>query len=171
MLLNMHDYNHQNGTHRDLFRIQSVDFHKFEDNGHHSEAFYSMPRADTGLLEKLKNPALLALPKVIDAHLENLFPSMVIFHGTSGVGKAAQCHLFVPESEDRTRTYVLLYVQTQNPLAPLLKQSFLRLPQVVVEQDVDILSKLYPDSPQRIRLNNEVGMDWVRRNFERWPEI
>ncbi|MEO1592810.1 MAG: (2Fe-2S)-binding protein, partial [Cyanobacteria bacterium J06632_22] len=116
-----------------------------------------------------KNPALLAIPKVIDAHLENIFPSIVIFHGTSAVGKAAQCHLFVPEGEGRTRTYVLLYVQTQNPLAPLLKQSFLKLPQVVVEQDVDILNKLYPDAPQRIRLNNEVGMDWVRRNFKHWP--
>lgn len=27
MPLNMHDYNHQNGTHRDLFRITDVEFH------------------------------------------------------------------------------------------------------------------------------------------------
>ena len=29
MLLNMHDYNHQNGTHRDLFEITEVRFEKF----------------------------------------------------------------------------------------------------------------------------------------------
>ena len=43
MLLNMHDYNHQNGTHRDLFRITDVEFHQFIDEGHQSHAFYDMP--------------------------------------------------------------------------------------------------------------------------------
>jgi hypothetical protein len=42
---------------------------------------------------------------------------------------------------------------------------------VIVEQDADILSKLYANPPQKIRLNNEVGMDWVRRNFESFPAI
>ena len=40
MLLIMHDYNHQNGTHRDLFEITEVRFQKFIDNGYHSEAFF-----------------------------------------------------------------------------------------------------------------------------------
>ena len=39
MLLNMHDYNHQNGTHREMFRIETVEFDRFVDEGHHSEAF------------------------------------------------------------------------------------------------------------------------------------
>lgn len=38
MLLNMYDYNHQNGTHRDLFRITNIEFHQFIDDGHHSQA-------------------------------------------------------------------------------------------------------------------------------------
>jgi hypothetical protein len=41
----------------------------------------------------------------------------------------------------------------------------------VIEQDADILGKLYANAPQRIKLNNEVGMDWVRRNFESFPTV
>ncbi|MEO0455389.1 MAG: hypothetical protein AAF152_02235 [Cyanobacteria bacterium P01_A01_bin.114] len=50
-----------------------------------------------------------------------------------------------------------------------MKGVFLNLSKTVVEQDATILSQLYPSHPQKIKLNNEVGMDWVRRNFESWP--
>jgi hypothetical protein len=100
MLLNMHDYNHQNGTHRELFRITEVQFEKFIDNGYQSHAFYDNITAPTSLVEKISNPDLLLIPKVIKAHVENHFPSLVILHGESGIGKVAQCHLFVPESEN-----------------------------------------------------------------------
>jgi phenylpropionate dioxygenase-like ring-hydroxylating dioxygenase large terminal subunit len=171
MLLNMHDYNHQNGTHRPLFKIEEVQFGKFIDNGHESHAFYNMPTAKASLGEKLQNTALLALPKVIEAHLENHFPSLVIFHGESALGKVAQCHIFVPESEMRTRTYILMFGKGKNPAFKMLGNNFLQLAKVVVEQDADILSKIYPNTPQKIKLNNEVGMDWVRRNFASFPEI
>ncbi|MBW4636902.1 MAG: Rieske 2Fe-2S domain-containing protein [Gloeocapsa sp. UFS-A4-WI-NPMV-4B04] len=171
MLLNMHDYNHQNGTHRELFRIAEVQFEKFIDNGHQSHAFYDNITAPTSLVEKISNPDLLLLPKVIKAHLENYFPCLVIFHGESGIGKVAQCHLFVPESENRTRTYVLMFGQAKNKAFRLLDNKFLNFAKVVVEQDTDILGKIYPNTPQKIKLNNEVGMDWVRRNFESFPNI
>jgi hypothetical protein len=83
----------------------------------------------------------------------------------------AQCHLFVPESAHRTRTYVLLFGQPQSPIFKLMGNQFLNMAKVVVEQDADILSKIYPDAPQKIKLNNEVGMDWVHRNFEYFPSI
>jgi hypothetical protein len=35
------------------------------------------------------------------------------------------------------------------------------LVETVVEQDAEILSKLCDDSPQLIKLNHEIGMDWV----------
>lgn len=171
MLLNMHDYNHQNGTHRELFRITEVQFEQFIDNGHHSHAFYDNLTAPTSLGDKLKNPSLLLLPDVIKAHLENHFPSLVIFHGETGLGKLAQCHLFVPESETRTRTYILLYGLAKSPAFKLMGKQFLNFAKVVVEQDANILHKLYPHSPRKIKLNNEVGMDWVRRNFENFPDV
>jgi hypothetical protein len=50
-------------------------------------------------------------------------------------------------------------------------QQSLKFGQVAVNQDADILSKIYPDTPQKIKLNNEVGMDWVRRNFIKFPMV
>ena len=168
MLLIMHDYNHQNGTHRELFEITEVRFEKFVDNGYHSEAFFQTPTASKTLWEKLKQPNQFLLPEVIKAHLENYFPSLVIFYGDSPLGKLAQCHLFVPESLTKTRTYILLFASSNNPIAKLLKNQFLKLSKVVVEQDASILTKIYHDAPQKIKLNNEVGMDWVKRNFATW---
>ncbi|KJH70592.1 (2Fe-2S)-binding protein [Aliterella atlantica CENA595] len=171
MLLNMHDYNHQNGTHRDLFRITDIEFHQFTDDGHHSQAFYDLPTAPYSLVEKLKKPDLFLLPSTIKAHLENHFPSLVIFHGETFTGKAAQCHLFIPEAENRTRTYILLFGQARHPMFKLLGKTYLNFGKVVVEQDADILKKIYADTPQKIKLNNEVGMDWVRRNFDSFPNV
>lgn len=171
MLLNMHDYNHQNGTHRDLFRITDVEFHQFIDNGHQSHAFYDMPTAPYKLAEKLRKPDLFLLPTTIKAHLENHFPSLVIFHGEMPLGKAAQCHLFVPEAEHRTRTYILLFGQAKHPAFRVFGSTYLKFGKVVVNQDADILGKIYPGTPQKIKLNNEVGMDWVRRNFTSFPTV
>jgi phenylpropionate dioxygenase-like ring-hydroxylating dioxygenase large terminal subunit len=170
MLLNMHDYNHQNGTHREMFKIQEVQFEKFIDDGHHSHAYYDMPIASSSLQEKLKNPALFMMPNVLSAHLENYFPHLAIAHVTIAAGTVAQCHLFIPESATKTRTYVLLFGQPSSPIFKLMGNQFLNLAKVVVEQDADILSKIYPGAPQKIKLNNEVGMDWVHRNFDSFPE-
>ncbi len=171
MLLNMHDYNHQNGTHRDLFRITHVEFHRFLDDGHQSHAFYDMPTTPYSWAEKLRKPDLMLLPRTIKAHLENHFPALVIFHGEMPLGKAAQCHIFVPEAENRTRTYILLFGQAKHPVFRLLGGTYLKFGKVVVDQDADILGKIYPDTPQKIKLNNEVGMDWVRRNFKSFPTV
>ncbi len=171
MLLNMHDYNHQNGTHRALFEIETVQFHQFIDQGHHSHAYYDMPRAKPSWQNLIKNPALLFMPKQIKAHLENFFPSLVIFHGETPIGLVKQCHLFVPESPTHTRTYVLMFGKASTPLARLLQSNILQLAATVVDQDADILGKIYPNTPQKVKLNNEVGMDWVRRNFASFPAV
>jgi phenylpropionate dioxygenase-like ring-hydroxylating dioxygenase large terminal subunit len=171
LLLNMHDYNHQNGTHREMFRIEEVHFDKFIDEGHRSQAFIKMPKSPPTRQEMFKNPAVLIMPEVIEAHLDNYFPSMVVFKGDNIAGSIAQCHLFIPESAERTRTYVLVFAKLKSPIFRLMKKSVLKLVATVIEQDADILGKLYLDQPQNIKLNNEVGMDWVRRNVESWPAI
>lgn len=171
MLLNMHDYNHQNGTHRPLFEIECVEFKQFVDRGLRSDAYYDMSRAKPKLQDILRNPALLAMPKVIEAHMENYFPALIVFHGETPIGSIKQCHIFVPESETHTRIYALVFGRFTNSVFRLLKNNVLKLVETVVEQDADILSKLYPNTPQQIKLNNEIGMDWVRRNFESFPEI
>jgi phenylpropionate dioxygenase-like ring-hydroxylating dioxygenase large terminal subunit len=171
MLLNMHDYDHQNGTHRALFKIEAVHFEQFQDDGLHSHAYYNMPRSQPRIQDILSNPAVLLMPKVIEAHLENLFPCLVIFHGKTPIGTVKQIHVFIPESATHTRTYVLMYGRTNHPIFRLAKSNILKLAGTVVEQDADILAKIYPDVPPKIKLNNEVGMDWVRRNFASFPAV
>lgn len=72
---------------------------------------------------------------------------------------------------DRTRTYGLLFAQPSNPLFWLMKSTFLNLSQTVVEQDATILEQLYQNQPQQIKLDCEMGMDWVKRNFAHWPSV
>lgn len=171
LLLNMHDYNHQNGTHRQLFEIEEVQLKQFIDNGLHSHAYIEQPRTKPKLREIIKNPALLLMPKVLQAHLENFFPYMGIMHGESPLLSLKECHFYIPESSNQSRIYVLMFMKAHSPIAHLLKGNLLRLIEVVIEQDADILGKLYANTPQHIKLNNEVGIDWVRRNFENFPKV
>ena len=87
------------------------------------------------------------------------------------LGKAAQCHIFVPEAQNRTRTYVLLFGQAKHPIFKVFGGTYLNFAKVVVNQDADILGKIYSDTSQKIKLNNAAGMDWVRRNFASFPEV
>lgn len=167
----MHDYNHQNGTHRPLFEIEEVQFKQFIDEGHHSHAYFNMPRTKPTLRDILKNPALLILPKLIEVHLENFFPFLVVVHVGNSLMSVKEFHLFVPESPTHTRTYLLMFGKAHNPLVHLFKRNLLRLAEVIVKQDADILGKLYANAPQHIKLNNEVGIDWVRQNFENFPRV
>lgn len=95
---------------------------------------------------------------------------MVIFFGHSSLVKLAQCHLFVPESKTKTRTYVLLFGKFNHSLLKLLSNQFLEGSKIVVEQDVAILNKIYANNSKKIKLNNEVGMDWVNKNFDMWQQ-
>ncbi|MBE9006307.1 Rieske 2Fe-2S domain-containing protein [Fortiea sp. LEGE XX443] len=171
LLLNMHDYNHQNGTHRDLFEIEQVEVKQFIDEGLHSHAYLSQLRKQPTFRDILKNPAQFALPKVLEAHLENFFPFMGLLHGEDKLLSLKECHFYLPESDRQSRVFVLMYMKAHSPIAHLLKNNLLRLIDVVVEQDAKILGKIYPNTPKQIKLNNEVGMDWVKRNFENFPTV
>jgi phenylpropionate dioxygenase-like ring-hydroxylating dioxygenase large terminal subunit len=171
LLLNMHDYNHQNGTHRDLFEIEEVQVKQFIDEGLHSHAYLSQFRKQPRLRDILKNPAQLAMPKVLKAHLENFFPFMGIMHGEDKLLSLKECHFYLPEGDRQSRIFVLMYMKAHSPIAHLLKGNLLKLIDVVVDQDAKILGKIYANTPQQIKLNNEVGMDWVRRNFESFPAV
>jgi len=171
LLLNMHDYNHQNGTHRELFEIEEVQMKQFIDEGLHSHAYLSQPRKQPTFRDILRNPALLAMPKVLEAHLENFFPFMGLLHGEDKLLSLKECHFYLPESDRQSRVFVLMYMKAHSPIAHLLKGNLLKLIDVVVDQDAKILERIYANAPQRIKLNNEVGMDWVRRNFESFPAV
>ncbi|MGL4619116.1 MAG: Rieske 2Fe-2S domain-containing protein, partial [Chroococcidiopsis sp.] len=130
LLLNMHDYNHQNGTHRSLFEIEEVQLKQFIDDGLHSHAYIAQLRKKPNLQDFLKNPGLLAMPQVLEAHLENFFPFMGMVHGESPLLSLKECHFYLPESETHSRVYVLIFVKAHHPIAHLIKQNLLRLVEV-----------------------------------------
>ncbi len=171
LLLNMHDYNHQNGTHRKLFEIEEVQLKQFIDDGFHSHAYIAQPRKKPTFHDIFNNPALLAMPKVLEAHLENFFPCMAVMHGESPILSIKECHFYIPESSNQSRVFILMFVKAYSPIAHLIKSNLLKLVEVVIEQDADILGKIYPNVSQRIKLNNEVGMNWVRRNYDSFPTV
>jgi hypothetical protein len=61
-----------------------------------------------------------------------------------------------------------LFAEASSALGKILKNQFLGVNKIVVEQDAAILGKIYADAPKKIRLNNEVGIEWVERNFANW---
>ncbi|WP_286194152.1 Rieske (2Fe-2S) protein [Scytonema millei] len=146
-------------------------FKQFIDNGLHSHAYIAQVRKKPNLQDFLKNPGLLAMPQVLEAHLENFFPFMGMVHGESPLLSLKECHFYLPESETHSRVYVLMFVKANHPIAHAIKRNLLRLVEVVTEQDAYTLSKIYVNTPQHIKLNNEVGMDWVRRNYASFPAI
>lgn len=171
MLINMHDYNHQNGVHRPLFEITEVQLKQFIDHGFHSHTYLEMPRAKPKLQDILQNPSLLVLPQVVPLHLENWFPFLVMVHGESPIISVRECHFFLPESATHTRTYVVLFAKVLHPIAHAIKRNLLHLAEVFLKQDLDILSKLYAHSPRRLKLDNEIGIEWVQRNFASFPAV
>jgi phenylpropionate dioxygenase-like ring-hydroxylating dioxygenase large terminal subunit len=108
LLLNMHDDNHQNGTHRVLFEIEEVQVTSFIDEGFHSHAYLVQSRKQPTFRDLLKNPGLLAMPKILKAHLENFFPCMGVMHGENSILDLKECHFYLPESENRSRVFVLM---------------------------------------------------------------
>lgn len=171
LLLNMHDYNHQNGTHRELFEIEEVQVKQFIDEGLHSHAYLSQPRKQPTFRDILKNPGQLAMPKVLEAHLENFFPFMGLLHAENKLLSLKECHFYLPEADHQSRVFVLMYMKAYSPIAHLIKGNLLKLIDVVIDQDARILGSIYANTPQRIKLNNEVGMDWVKRNFKSFPVV
>jgi hypothetical protein len=79
--------------------------------------------------------------------------------------------LDIPEADRRSRVFVLMYMKARSPIARLLKGNLLKLIDIVVEQNAKVLGKIYANTPQIIKLNNEVRMDWVRRNFESFTGV
>jgi phenylpropionate dioxygenase-like ring-hydroxylating dioxygenase large terminal subunit len=170
MLINMHDYNHQSGAHYNPMKIKEVYLEQFIDEGYKSQAVFHNVMAPKTLSEKLRNPTLFLMPGALTTHLENYFPNLVIIHTDNPFGRAAQCHLFVPETDTRTRIYVLLFAQPKvSFMKHFGKKRFLELAKVVIDQDIDILLKIYPHTAPKIRLNNEIGIEWVKRNFDNFP--
>lgn len=164
-----YDYNHQNGTHREMFKITSCKVHSFEENGYYSKVKQELIRSDNTLGEILNNLALTVMPKVMNNTLEYAFPSTTVFFGQTPLVELAQTHILYPETENRTKTFILMYCKFKNTFAKLLlKNSILKTAATVIEQDTTAVEGLYPREKPKIRLPNEEIMFYAEKLYRNW---
>lgn len=169
-----YDYNHQNGTHRRNFKIRDNPIHNFEEDGYYAKVEQTLVRANNTMNEIWHNPGLLMLPRSIDTELEYTFPSTTLFKANLGAGNVIQFFILYPESEDRTKTFVLFYGDWKSPLFKLpvtggvLRKSLLQATSTIVEQDSTTLESLYPLQKPKIRLPQEEIMFYVERLYCEW---
>ncbi|MDZ8189889.1 MAG: Rieske 2Fe-2S domain-containing protein [Nostoc sp. ChiSLP02] len=164
-----YDYNHQNGTHKDLFRITSCHVSSFEEKGYYATVKQDLTRAKNTLGEIIRNPVLGIFPHTLNNTLEYAFPSTTAFFAKTPIGDIAQVHILYPETEKRTKTFILMYAQVNNPLMKLFfKNSVLQAAATVIEQDTGAVESLYPRQQPKIRLPNEEIMFYAEKLYRSW---
>lgn len=169
-----YDFNHQNGSHRNSFRIRDNPVHSFEADGYYARVEQTFIREDNSLQDILENPALLSTPKTYRSELEYTFPSTTLFSAAVDFGYIPQFYILYPETEHRTKTFVLCYGKWKNPLFrlpgfnTLARYALLKATAKVVEQDSATLESLYPQQKPKIRLPKEEIMFYVEKLYREW---
>ena len=168
-----YDFNHQNGVHRDNFRIVANPVKTFETDGYYARVAQTFLRAKNTLAEISQNPALLTLPQEISNELEYSFPSTTLFKAQLPLGEILQFFILYPETEKRTRTFVLSYANWNSLLKVpgienIIERSLVELAAKIVEQDSSNVESLYPRQKPKIRLPKEEIMSYVEELYYKW---
>ncbi len=164
-----YDYNHQNGTHRELFKITYCHVSSFEEKGYYAKVTQDLKRAKNTPGEIIKNPVLGIFPQNLSNTLEYAFPSTTAFFAKTPIGDIAQIHILYPETETRTKTFILMYAKIKNYLMKLFfKNSVLQAAATVIEQDTGAVESLYPRQKPKIRLPNEEVMFYAENLYRNW---
>jgi nitrite reductase/ring-hydroxylating ferredoxin subunit len=163
------DFNHQNGTHRELFKIVQNQMTEFDKDGYWYQVKQESTRANNSLGELFSNPVLLTLPKVLKSTVEYFFPSVLILYAESAVGPFAQVVVQYPQQDNQTKIYELIFGKFKFAgMKPLFRQSMLKAIDIVVEQDTTAIETRYPDQPTKIKLPNEEVMSYATKLYEDW---
>ncbi|GGA35065.1 hypothetical protein [Okeania sp. KiyG1] len=101
--------------------------------------------------------------------LEYSFPSTTTFLAEVPVGNIVQTHIVYPETENVTKTFILLYGKFKNPVFKFLFQkSFLQAAATVIDQDTTAVESLYERQKSKIRLPNEEIMFDAEKLYRNW---
>ncbi|MDZ4877244.1 MAG: hypothetical protein CLLPBCKN_006679 [Chroococcidiopsis cubana SAG 39.79] len=168
-LLIGYDYNHPMGTHRKLFGIKANRIPVFEQEGYWVKVVQELDRNDATFNDIRRHPALLFVPKSYTGTLEYAFPALATFRTRFPPGKILQVHVLYPETETRTKTFVLVYAKFNHPIFnTLLQRSMLNAVTTVVEQDTQVIENSYPRQPAKIRLPHEEIMFHAQKLYREW---
>lgn len=168
-LLINYDYNHQNGTHRELFGIKANRIPVFEHEGYWAKVVQELDRDDATFNDIRRNPAVLLAPKTYTGTLEYAFPALTTFKTRFPLGEILQVHVLYPETETQTKTFVLVYAKFNHPIfKPLLQHSMLSAVTTVVEQDTKAIETSYPRQLAKVRLPNEEIMFHAEKLYRDW---
>lgn len=163
------DFNHQNGTHRELFQIVQNRVTAFEKKDYWYKVKQESTRVNNTLGEILTNPVLLTIPKILKSTVEYWFPSVVVLYGEAGFGEFVQVILQYPEQQNQTKIYELIFGKFKAAwMKPLLGKSILKSIDVVVEQDTTALETRYPHHQPKVKLPNEEVMVYAQQLYRDW---
>lgn len=167
-LLINYDYNHIKGTHRELFNIQANEISNYETNDYEIKLDQKIIREKNSFKELLINPIVGILPKIYLNRFEYSFPSLNTLVGEFPVGKVLQVIVIYPETENRTKTFTLVYAQSNPVLLGLLKKFLLGSVAEIVKQDIATVENLYPRQPPKIKLPLENIMFYAEKLYRNW---
>jgi len=163
------DFNHQNGTHRELFQIVHNEMTEFDIDGYWYKVKQESTRANNSLGELFGNPVLLTLPKTLKSTVEYFFPSVLVLYAESSVGPFAQVVVQYPQQDHQTKLYELIFGKFRFAgMKPLLRRSMLKAIDIVVEQDATAIQTRYPSQMTKIKLPNEEVMTYATKLYREW---
>ncbi|WP_019507331.1 Rieske (2Fe-2S) protein [Pleurocapsa sp. PCC 7319] len=109
-----------------------------------------------------------------EGRLLKTFPSTTLFKAKIPLGELRQFFILYPETENRTRTFVLSYANWKSPLTKvpviknLIERSLVESTAKIVEQDSSAVESLYPRQKPKIRLPKEEIMTYVEELYYQW---
>ena len=169
-LLINYDYNHIKGTHRELFKIEANEITNYQTNDYQIKLDQKIIRARNSFKELLINPILGLLPQIYLNRFEYSFPSLNTLVGEFPVGKVLQVIAIYPETENQTKTFTLVYAQSNPVLLALSKPFLLRSAAEIVQQDIMAVESLYPRHPPKIKLPDEKIMFHAEKLYRNWGQ-
>lgn len=166
-----HDFNHAASTHRDPLSLQQVSPTHYTENGHYSSIAQEIVRGKNSWLEKLRAPNLALTPQRYTNQFEYTFPSTTCITADLPIGLVTSLFMLYPESENKTRSFVLIFAKTPYRwLIPLMRSPTIKTFDLIVKQDADMLAQLYPSETPKIHLPNEEIMFRAQKLYHSWPD-